>query len=192
MDEEKQEGLLQNVESKELSKEDQVYISGLMKLLHSKKTAPVIDEMLSSGPPEQTIPQVALMVNDQMEKEVSKKKKVELETLLLGGMYLVSDLIELGNAGGIFQIEDEEQIRDITQATFQTYIERGLKDGSIDPIELQSKVEPLLNEQQKGLGGQLGGEHQVPTAPNEDTAMEVYGAQRERAGMLKGGQQNGI
>jgi hypothetical protein len=107
-------------------------------------------------------------------------------------MYLVSDLIEVGNAGGYFKVDQEEQVRDITQATFQNYIERGLKDGSIDPIELQSSVEPLLNEQQKTMGSQFGGEHKVPERPNEETAMEVYGAERERAGVLKGGQQNGV
>ena len=190
--EEQGRGTLQGLGEKELSKTDKVYVSGLMKLMHSKKTAPVIDEMLAAGPPEETIPQVALMINEQMESAFKQKQKVELETLLTGGMYLVSDLIEIGNTGGFFQVEDEEQVRDITQATFQTYIEKGLKEGTIDPVELQSKVEPLLNEQQKGLGGQFGGEHGVPTQPNEETAMEVYGAQRERAGLLKGGQANGI
>jgi hypothetical protein len=38
------QGALQDLDKKELSAKDQAYISGLMKIMHSKKTAPMVDE----------------------------------------------------------------------------------------------------------------------------------------------------
>ena len=182
-------GLLQDQEGKELSKKDQLYIMGLMKMLHSKDTSTHIDEILKSAPPEVSIPQAAMIVNEQIEGEFKKKQPPGLETLLLGGVYLVQDLIEVGNAAGFFQVEGEEQQRDIMQATFQKYIEKGLKDGTVDPIELQSRVEPLLNEQQKQMGSGLGSQYNVAAQPDEMTMMEVFGKQREQQGLLKGRQE---
>ena len=185
-------GLLQGEEGEKLSQKDQAYIGGLMKMLHSKQTASTIDEMLQAGPPEQTIPEVAMMVSKQMEDAIAKKsQRPELETILKGGIYLVTDLVEIGNTGGFFQVESEEQLQPIMQATFQRYIEAGLKDGSIDPIELQSKVEPLLNEQQIQFGTQGAEAGGIPMKPDQTTQMSLYGSQMERKGMLKGGQ-NGL
>lgn len=169
----------------EMSKADQAYISGLMKLLHSKETAPSVEEMLQSGPPEKTIPAVALQVNAQMEEAVEKKPS--LETALTAGVYLVSDLVEIGNTAGFFQIESEEQVRPILQDVMQQYIERGLKDGSIDPVELQEKVEPLMTEDQRATGMQAAEMTGIPKAPTQQTAMNAYGSQMERKGMMKGG-----
>lgn len=188
MEQEKPKGLLQGEEEQQLSRKDQAYIGGLMKMLHSKETSSTIDEMLQAGPPEQTIPEISMMVSRQMEDAVSKKAtKPELETILKGGIYLVSDLIEIGNAGGFFQIESEEQVQPIMQATFQKYIETGLEDGSIDPIELQAKVEPLLNEQQIQVGSEAASGSGIPMKPDQSTTMAAYGAQMQRKGMLKGG-----
>lgn len=181
-------GVMQEKEEPKMSQQDQAYIGGLMKMLHSKKTAPVIDEMLQSGDPAQTIPEIALMVNQQMETEISKKSAPpSLETLLQAGVYLVSDLIEIGNAGGFFDIRDEQQVQPILQNTLQTYIERGLKNGTVDPIELQAKVEPLMSEESRNIAMQAAQKGGLPEAPDETTRMEVYGKQMERKGMLKGG-----
>lgn len=172
-------------EGKELSKADQAYLSGLMKLLHSKETAPSVEEMLKSGPPEKTVPVVALQINSQMEEAVAKKPS--LETSLIAGTYLVQDLIEIGNTAGYFDIQDEESIRPILQDTIQQYIEKGLADGSIDPVELQEKVEPLMSEDQKATGMQAAELTGVPTAPTQDTAMAAYGRQMEKKGVMKSG-----
>ena len=68
-----------------------------------------------------------------------------------------------------------------------TKLYEGLKDGTIDPVELQQKVEAIMPEDMKqemmGMSQQAG----IPSAPNQMTAMQAYGAQQRRAGMLKGG-----
>lgn len=168
-----------------VEKEVQAYTMGLSKMLHSKKTQPQVVQMLKSGgDPETLVPQIALLINDQMETAVKQKgQKPSLEVLLGAAQFLVGDLIEMGNAMGIFQIETEEQIGPILQNTMQKYIEKGLKDGSVDPIELQQKVEPMMPEdmRQKALG--IAEAEGIPSAPNQLTAMEAYAQKR----MAKGG-----
>jgi len=172
--------------------EVQSYVMGLSKILHGQKTQPQVISMLKSGgEPEKLIPQVALMINDQMEQAVKGKgKKPSLEVLVAASQFLVGDLIEMGNAVGTFQIESEEQVAPILKNTMQMYIEKGLKDGSLDPIELQKKVEPLMTEEHKSLGIEATKRSGLPEAPGQLTAMEAYARQRmqkQQQGMPRGG-----
>lgn len=169
-------------------KEIEAYILGLSKMLHSKETSGKVVEMLRSGPPEKMIPHTALLINQQMEDTVrAKGKNPTLETLLAAGQFMVGDLIEIGNAAGIFQLETEEQIAPIVKETFQKYIEAGLKNHTIDPIELQQKVEPLMPEEHRQLGLEAAKRTGIPEKPDESTAMEMYAMQRMQKGALRGG-----
>lgn len=173
--------------SPKMQKEVDAYITGLSKLLHSKNTSGQVVELLKAGPPEETVPSTALLVNKQMEQSIrAKGKKPSLDVLVNAGAFLVGDLLEIGNAAGIFQINSEEQVAPILQSTLQTYIENGLADGSVDPVELQQKVEPLLTDGQRSLGMEAAGMSGIPEAPNELTAMQAYGAKERRAGALQG------
>jgi hypothetical protein len=176
-------------EQAQLSKSDKAYLSGLMKLLHSKKTAPMVEQMLQSGPPEKTVPEAALQINSQFEQEVRKKgQPPSLELLFSSAIYLVGDLIEIGNSAGFFEINDEQEMGTILQDTMKRYIQKGLKEGTIDPVELQQKVEPMLTEEDKAGGLALAQNDGIPTEPNEHTAMEVYAQKQVRKkGMLQGG-----
>lgn len=169
-------------------KDANAYTTGLMKMLHSKETSPKIMEMLKAGPPEVVVPQTALLVNQQMEDGLKAKgSKPSLETLLSASVYLTQDLVEMGNTAGLFQVS-EEQVGPIMQATMQQYIEKGLKDKSIDPVELQTLVEPLMDEGQQGLALEAGAASGIPTTPDQNTAMEQYATKREQKGMMRGGQ----
>lgn len=169
-------------------KEVQAYVFGLSKLLHSKQTSNKVVEMLKAGKPEQTIPHTALLLNSQMEETVrAKGKPPSLEVLFESGQFLVGDLIEIGNAAGIFQLETEEQIAPILQSTFQQYIRAGLKNKTIDPIELQQKVEQMMPEDVKAQGLQMAERTGVPLKPDQSTAMEAYAMQRAQKGSLQGG-----
>lgn len=171
----------------QLEQETNAYITGLMKVLHSKETSRSVLDMLSSGPPEQSIPSTALLVNAQMEDAArSKGKPPSLEVLLNAGVYLTQDLIEIGNAAGIFEVADEEQVGGLIKGTLQAYIEKGLKDKTIDPVELQEKVEPLMDEMQSAAGLEAAGATGIPAKPDQMTAMEQYATKREQ-GVLKGG-----
>jgi len=177
-------------EESNLSPSDRAYLDGLIKLMHTKKTAPKIEDMLESGPPEKAIPETALMVNKMMEDGARKGgKPPSLELLFLAGITVVSDLIEIGNAKGIFEITEESEIQAILQETMQRYIQKGLKDGTVDPVELQEKAGKLMNEEDQSAAMTMGEREGIPSEANEHTAMEVYADQkvRKKGGMLQGG-----
>jgi hypothetical protein len=172
-----------------LSDEDQAYIDALVKLMHSKQTAPKVEDMLESGPPERSIPETALMINNMMEQEARKGgKPPTLEVLFQAGIVVVSDLIEIGNAKGIFNIQEEGDVALLLQNTMQKYVEKGLAEGTIDPIELQQKAEAMMTPEDREAGREMAQSAGLPVEPNEHTAMEVYATKKMRgAGMLKGG-----
>jgi len=180
------------VEKKEVLKEDESaqpesdegvekYIGLLSKMLHSPQTKEGVYGMLQAGDPMQSIPSTALAINSQAEQAFVKKGgKPSLNTLSAGAQFLVNDLVEIGNAGGFFQINLEEGnvAHDLMLATMQPYIEKGLKDGSIDPVELQQIAEPLMNEMEQGEGSRMYGEGEgLPMEADERTAMETYRSQ---------------
>jgi hypothetical protein len=175
--------------SQQLPEDSEAYVNALMKMLHDKQMSPQVVKMLSAGEPQDTIPKTALMLHDMLEKKVRERgKPPSLDTLFVAGTYLVSDLIEIGNAAGVFDLQTEEETQPIVQSVFQKYIQKGLKDGTIDPVELQTKVEGLLSPEDKVGGLQIAKQVGLPPEPDQHTAMEVYANKRvKQAGMLKGG-----
>jgi len=154
--------------------EVEAYVSGLSKLLHGKETKSQVYEMLKSGQPEKTIPATALQINEQMEGAFKNKgHKPSMTTLVASAQFLVTDLIEIGNAGGFFQInpEDANVIGPILTNTMQPYIEKGLADGSIDPVELQALIEPMMSDEAKSEGLRVAGEQGMSATPGVSQAM---------------------
>lgn len=185
-----QEGVPQ--EQPEMSAKDEAYVGGLMKLLHSRQTSGNIVGMLKSAPPEKSIPQAALTIFQQYDKQVSSKSgsQTPLETKLIGGVYLVGDLIEIGNASAAFERQlTQEDFQPLLQETMQPYIHQGLKDGSIDPVELQAALEPLMDDQQLAQGMQAAEATGTPLVAGQAAAMETYASQRERRAVNKASNQ---
>ena len=174
------------VSDPKIEKETQAYLTGLSKMLHGRDTSGQVIEILKSAPPDQSIPQAALTVNSQMEGAVREAgQEPSLEVLLNAGIFLVNDLVEMGNAAGIFQLEGEA-IGPILQSTLKQYIEKGLAEGTIDPVELQEKVGPLMDEEHTALGTEAAALSGIPQEPNEGTAMQAYGAKMQKKGMMQG------
>lgn len=151
-----------------LEREIDVYTTSSMKLMHSKETQPAVLDMLKSGPIEQSIPATALQINGQLESQMKPSKDV----VLASSVSLVSDLFELADAAGIAPMPPEEQIVEIYTATLQKYIHNGLKDKSIDPIELQKSVEGMMSEEQKSMGSEMANEGGLPNAPTTGMATD--------------------
>lgn len=176
--------------SPQLQKEGDAYISALSHLLHSKETAGSVLEMMKSAgeDPIKSVPYTALNVNKQMEESArAKGKPPALEVLLAAFQFLVGDLVQIGNIAGLFNVETEEEIGAILKETLQTYIEEGIHNGTVDPVELQQKAEVFMDDDHKQLGLQAASMSGIPNEANQNTAMQAYGAQQKRAGMLKGG-----
>jgi hypothetical protein len=154
------------------------YVSILMNELHSPQTRDDVLEILkSSKDPFITIPQAALVINDAAKVKIERSGgKVDMQTMFLGSPYLVGDLMELGNAAGIFQVTKED-FPDLYQDSLQMYIQRGLKDGSIDPIELQLAGEKVMSQNQRVGGQYLAQEQGMPHAPTQAQILQ----QKERS-----------
>jgi hypothetical protein len=180
----------QMVQGKEVDPETQAqidaYIMTLMQVIHSDETGGSMVELLKAAPPEQSVPQAALEANGLVENIMSKKgKKPKDEVKMAGMIYLTADLVELGNAANAWeQPVPEDQVVPLFQNTLQKYIHKGLKDGSIDPIELQAQTEPLLNEKQMSIGAQSASALGLPASPTAEMGIDAY-AQKKRAPLEK-------
>jgi len=181
------QGQEQQVDPK-LEKEVEAFVGSITKLRHGKETKGKIYEMLQSAPPEKSIPEATFQVNDRVRQAVTKKgNKPSMEALLAGNIFAVSELVEIGNAGGFFEKPiGEQDVQPILQATIQRSIEEGVRGKYIDPVELQSKMEGLLSPEQKQMGMQAAQRSGVPGEAGMGQAMEQYAdqaVQKER-GMI--------
>lgn len=163
------------------------YTSILMNLMHSKNTRDdVINMLKSSKDPYITIPQAAMAINDSASNQIKTQggKGVDIETQFMASQYLVQDLMEIGNAYQLFQVSQED-FGPLLQDSMQMYIERGLKDGSIDPIELQLTAESAMTENQR-IGGQyLAQQCGLGHAPNQQQVIQQTEARTKRDTMAQ-------
>ena len=118
----------------------------------------------------------ALKINEQASALMEQKGLRMTDDIKLAcSIFLVSDLAEVGNAGAEWEDPvDEEEIKLIYQDTLQDYIHQGLKNGTIDPVELQQSTEPLLSKQQQQLGSQAAERSGVPLAPTQQQMMASH------------------
>lgn len=191
--EDKQEMNLGNVDKliqgQEVDEETQhqmdAYIMTLMNIVHSDQTGNSMVELLKAGPPEQSVPQASLEANAIVEKAL-KGKGIEPkdEVKMAGAMYLAADLTELGNSSGAWEqpVEDPQAVIGYFQSTLQKYVHKGIKEGTIDPVELQAQTEPMLNEQQLAVGIKGAEALELPPSPTASMGMDEY-AKRKSAPM---------
>lgn len=171
-------------QAQQITKKAEGYKTMLMTLLHSKETREdVLDILRGSNDPYITVPQAAMAVNDMGVVNMERGGvKVEPAVQLASSQYLLEDLVQLGQAIGQFQEADMEAL---SEDTYQIYVERGVKDGSIDPIQLQLEAEQLMTDNQLAAGTAMGA-GQVPGRPSQQAMTEQYaskrvGAERQRA-----------
>ena len=169
----------QSALSKKEERQVQAYVTGLAKMLHGESTRQQIYNILQAGPPQETIPQAAMLVNERMEEAAGAKgQDPSPKVLLNAAIYLVSDLVEIGHAGGFFQLTKED-LPMILQDTMQEYIHSGLKKGTIDPVELQALTEANMTPEQKAQGMSMAGRAGIAPEAGPSVQMEQYAVQRE-------------
>ncbi len=163
--------------NKKLEQQSQAYMGALSKVMHGPDTKEMVYGMLQAGDPMKTIPQTALAINEEVEGAFKKKGgKPSLDILGQAAGFLVQDLVEIGNAAGFFNLdpENEEIMTALVSNTMQPYLEKGIKDGSIDPIELQAKTEPLLTEEGRAQGLAMGAERGIDAEAGDRQVAESY------------------
>ena len=170
------------------------YSSVLMNLIHNEKTAQEVMAMLTGDPespsdPFITVPQAALNIND-MAVNLMKQSghDITLDLQIASSIYLVSDLIELGIASDLWADLSEEDIGGVFEDFLQLVIERGLKDGSIDPIQLQLEAEQFMPEDMKKASLEEAEMRGMGSEPSQQAMTQQYANQqvnKERQGAAK-------
>lgn len=154
-------------------KEIDLVQASLMQLIHSPETASSVMEELKSGPPEMTIPVIANSRMEMLKSDPNLEKEISPEAIIAGGLYAVVDLSILGNEAGIWEEPvNEQKMMEIFQDTGSKYIHKGLRDGRIDPIELQSSSELLFNDKQRQAGGMVAQEIGLPSQPTAGMGVD--------------------
>jgi len=167
-------------------KEMNAYKSMISQMLHGEETKDKIYGMLQSGDPSKTVPAAALAVSSQATDAFKQKKgkAPALETLIGGAVVLGTELIEIGNTGGFFQV-DESTAMPLVEAASKAIILDGIKKDYIDPVELQELTNGGLSESHSKEGLSMAEERGIPKEAGESVAMEQYASRREKGALAK-------
>jgi len=162
----------------------------LMNVMHSEQMAGQTMKMLSAGQedgqsdPYLVIPKAAVTINDMAVNMMAETgEEVGFDVQLAGSSLLMNDLIQLGYANNLWPKMSQEEIAAVYEDTVQVVIERGLKDGSIDPIQLQVDAEKAMNPDQKRMGDALAQENGMEVEPSNASIMEQHAVGRERSAL---------
>lgn len=166
----------------------QMVNSALTDMLYHPEGKEAIQGMLKGdAPPEHSIPMAVntiFMKFEDMTKQGGQGKGMPLDVKLAGGVHLFSEVAELAEEMGVLPKDTQpEQLQPLMRATFQQYIQRELKTGGIDPIELQQQIEPLLSGEEKEIGMHFAKAQGVPGELQDAQAAE--GMMRKREAPLK-------
>jgi len=145
-----------------------------MRILHGPNSKGKVIEMLKSGDdPFAIVPHAFNSVNN-MAIDMLEKSGIEVSPNAQFGasMYLISDLLQLGYAAAGWEELDETEEQNVYEDSLQIIIEKGLKDGSIDPIQLQFEAEKFLDKDQTMAGTELAKASGVPPEPSQQTIMD--------------------
>jgi len=131
----------------------EAYTDNATKMLYSPKTQPAwLQELQASNNPIENIAETANHLHKILQAGLEKTgEQMTDQTMFLGATHLVSELNVLADAAGLFTL-DEKQRMDSLQLTLLLYFKRGIDDGTIDPVELQKDLEPLLTDEQRQMG----------------------------------------
>ena len=141
-------------------------------VVFSEQSQPAVLQSLQSG--KNPIDSVAITANlihrrlqDSLEKNGEKMTEI---TMCLGAAHLVAELIVLADAAKLFTLENEDRL-EAYRHTLMRYFEAGLKDGSIDPVELQKTIEPLMTDEQRAYGEEQMVKNGIMKTPPASSAM---------------------
>lgn len=149
----------------------------MMKLIHSKESSQAAIGMLKADPdPAKAIPIAANRLLGVVEKKFKQRRStIPNDVKVASIQYAVADLALLGNKAKLWDREvTKEELGPILKDTMQQYIQRGIKSGDINPVELQREVEPLMSDEQKAVANKYGQEAGIAPKPTATMAAEDY------------------
>ena len=104
-------------------------------------------------------------------------------TLCIGEAHLVSELVTLADAAGLYSLNEDERKRAYGQAIqmffedgFRIYKEQGPDaPGAVNPVEAQKMAEGLLTPEQRQLGMQMAKENGISQTQPPTGLFADYG-----------------
>lgn len=169
--------------------QDQIdnYVFNAIKLIHSEQSSDAIIKSLKSlSSPQAAVAKTANLVHDMLAGEAEKSEKVfNSIALMLGSAKMIEELIELGEAAKCFPPLSEEQRYAAHQLAMQHYFGRGIKEGWIDPVELQKSIEPLMPEELRQRGRAVWEEGNKPMGRTQQQEYLPKRAGNDAEGLLR-------
>jgi hypothetical protein len=147
-----------------------------MELIHGKDTRDSVLKMLKSQPdPFKAIPLTANNLMVRVEAQTKKRKlRIPEDVKIAAAQYIVMDLANLGNKANLWETKvQQDNIGPILRDTMQAYIHKGIRDKTIDPVQLQEEAEKLMSPEQKAISMQMGG-GQLPPKPTATMAARQH------------------
>ena len=190
----------------------EAYTDNATLAVFSEKSQAQVLQLLQSGQNGvEGVAEAAFRINKQMvaTMEQSGEKPTEI-TLCMGGAHLVSELIALAGAAGLYELSEEERKQAFGMAIqkffvdgFEIYSKQGPDaPGAIDPVQTQKTFDAMLTPEQRELGLQMAREQGIsltepPTglfANYQDSGGMPPQQQQQQApqGMLAQAQQGGM
>ncbi len=146
----------------------------------------VLQSLQATEDPVKNVASTVLTVHKQLEMGMQKSgEKMSEITMALGASHLTAELIVLADAAGLYKLDEKQKIEAFRRA-MMSYFNSGLNDGSIDPVELQKTLEPIMTDEQRAYG--LNGMEQAgisKTAP--PSGMNAQPQQQPPQGGILGG-----
>ena len=178
--------------------------AAMLDMLYDPKTKSTVQNQLQGGDPGITIPATTNMIMGRFEDIMRPKNgELSLDMKLAVGVQTFQEVMQLAQGMGVLPEEvGDETVEPLLKQSMQQYIQKGLKEKTIDPMELQEAVEPLLTPEEQMIGRGMGQQFNVPGAPTQQQGnqrmmqkarapLEVQNAQlqkqnKEMTGALKG------
>jgi hypothetical protein len=148
--------------------------AAMVDMIYDPKTKGQVQKTLQDGPPEMTVPAVTNMIMGRFEDIMRPKNgNMSLDMKLAVGVNTFSEIQDLASRMGILPKEvSEDQQQAMLKSAMQQYIQKGLKDKSIDPVELQMAVEPLLTPEEQLIGRGVGEQTGTPGGPTNQIMQQ--------------------
>ena len=173
----------------------EAYTDNATLAVFSEKSQAQVLQLLQSGQSGvEGVAEAAFRINKQMvaTMEQSGEKPTEI-TLCLGGAHLVSELIALASAAGLYDLSEEERkqafglaIQKFFADGFEIYSKQGPDaPGAIDPVKTQKTFDSLLSPEQRQYGLQMAKEQGISLT---EPPTGLFANYQDSGGMASQGQ----
>lgn len=156
----------------ELKEEIERFVVKGSKLIHSPDTRDEVVSMLQVKEPIEAVVDVTVGIVQRID-QLSRNEEIELNdvTRAIGGSKIADEVIEVGEASGIFKLDDNQR-QLVYAAGTQKYIQGEIEAGRMDPEKLKQSLTKAAQSLPPEMIAQLDQQlDQASTAIPQNTGM---------------------